>query len=99
MCVTLGENPYIRYYTPSHHAPLGPLVPPPAPRSAEIQGGSRWRTNLARGNDAREHEDAEHTHLCRVLAFMVQADLDDFKKSNPDFGVSDISRISSEAQR
>ncbi|TFK39881.1 Sec1-like snare protein [Crucibulum laeve] len=86
VCITLNEFPYIRYYVPSGHLPLGPLKPnaqtrPPPP--AENNG--RWRTNLARGADARAYEAVESDFVTKLLAFMVQSNLEDHKKANPDF--------------
>ena len=89
VCVTLNEYPYIRYYLPSHHAPLGALKPhestraPPPPENS-----GRWRTQLARGEAARAYETADTDFLTKMLAFMVQRDLDDYKKANPDWPVS-----------
>lgn len=82
----MNEYPYIRYYTPSHHHPLGPLKPhattrPPPPS----EGSGRWRTNLARGQEARAYESVEGDYVAKVLAFMVQQHLDEHKKANPDF--------------
>jgi hypothetical protein len=47
----------------------------------------RWRTNLARGEHVRQYEAAEAEVLSRVLAFEVQAALDEYKRANPDFPV------------
>ncbi|KAG6331420.1 hypothetical protein ID866_7667 [Astraeus odoratus] len=86
LCITLNEFPYIRYYLPSHHPPLGPLQPnnqtraPPPP-----EGSSRWRTNLARGEAARQHEIADTDFVTKLLAFMVQQALDEHKKANHEF--------------
>ncbi|KAJ3510062.1 hypothetical protein NLJ89_g4885 [Agrocybe chaxingu] len=93
VCIALNEFPYIRYYMPSGHLPLGPLKPvaqnrPPPPP----EGASRWRTNLARGAEARAYESVETDFLAKVLAFMVQNNLEDHKKLNPDFGKPDASR-------
>lgn len=86
VCLTLNEYPFIRYYSPNHHAPLGPLKPhastrPPPP----TEQSSRWRTNLARGGDARAFESVEGDYVAKVLAFFVQQNLDEYKKANPDF--------------
>ncbi|TFK85671.1 Sec1-like protein [Polyporus arcularius HHB13444] len=86
VCLTLNEYPFIRYHSPSHHQPLGPLKPhastrPPPP----AEGSGRWRTNLARGQDARAYESVEGDYVAKVLAFMVQQNLDEYKKANPDF--------------
>ncbi|EGN96657.1 hypothetical protein SERLA73DRAFT_93200 [Serpula lacrymans var. lacrymans S7.3] len=85
ICVSLNEFPFIRYYLPTHHLPLGPLQPnaqtraPPPP-----EGSGRWRTNLARGEVARAYETADTEFVTRLLAFMVQQNLDEHKKANPD---------------
>ena len=89
ICITLNEFPYIRYYQPSHHKPLGPLVPtqaflPPPP----TEGSQRWRTNLARGSTARAYEDAENEYVSRMLAGMVQGLLEEYERGNPEFPVS-----------
>ncbi|EIN09586.1 Sec1-like snare protein [Punctularia strigosozonata HHB-11173 SS5] len=86
LCITLDEYPYIRYYFPSHHLPLGPLKPndttrPPPPP----EGATRWRTNLARGDQARQFEAVEADFATKLLACMVQDNLDDYKRNNPDF--------------
>ncbi|KAH9851922.1 Sec1-like protein [Lenzites betulinus] len=86
VCLTLNEYPFIRYYSPSHHQPLGPLKPhastrPPPP----AETNSRWRTNLARGTEARAYESTVGDYVAKVLAFMVQQLLDEHKKANPDF--------------
>ncbi|KAF8074953.1 Sec1-like snare protein, partial [Lyophyllum atratum] len=86
VCITLNEFPFIRYYVPSHHPPLGALKPhaetrpPPPPENS-----ARWRTNLARGSEARAYESVEGDHLTKLLAFMVQHNLEEHKKQNPDF--------------
>ncbi|GLB41838.1 putative STXBP unc-18 SEC1 family protein [Lyophyllum shimeji] len=86
VCITLNEFPFIRYYVPPHHGPLGALKPhaetrpPPPPESS-----ARWRTNLARGAEARAFESVESDHLTKLLAFMVQRNLEEHKKQNPDF--------------
>ncbi|KAF5361824.1 hypothetical protein D9756_002266 [Leucocoprinus leucothites] len=93
VCITLNEFPYIRYYMPTNHEPLGPLKPhksmrqPPPPENS-----ARWRTNLARGSEARAYEAIESEFVTKVLAFMVQSNLDEHKKANPDFGKVDVGR-------
>ncbi|KAF5377779.1 hypothetical protein D9757_008057 [Collybiopsis confluens] len=94
VCITLNENPYIRYYVPGHHLPLGPLKPhtstrPPPPQ----EGATRWRTNLARGDQARAYESVESDYVTKLLAFMVQSNLDDYKKQNANFGVCEVIRL------
>ncbi|KAG2157814.1 Sec1-like protein [Suillus bovinus] len=86
ICITLNEFPYVRYYMPTHHTPLGPLKPndqtraPPPP-----EGSGRWRTNLARGDAARAYEVADTDFVTKLLAFMVQQNLDEYKRINPEF--------------
>ncbi|PFH51850.1 hypothetical protein AMATHDRAFT_84920 [Amanita thiersii Skay4041] len=93
LCITLNENPYIRYYIPPNHPPLGPLKPhtttraPPPPETS-----NRWRTNLARGAEARAYEAAESQYVTKMLALMIQENLDEHKKANPDFAKYDASR-------
>lgn len=88
VCITLNEFPYIRYYIPPDHGPLGPLKPntqnrPPPPPEAS----SRWRTNLARGAEARAYESVEGDFVTKLLAIMVQNNLEEYKKSNSEFAV------------
>ncbi|KAF7770373.1 hypothetical protein Agabi119p4_6347 [Agaricus bisporus var. burnettii] len=106
VCVTLNEFPYIRYYVPINHPPLGPLgtnpsaaiSPPPihrAPPSKIEKSNSNnaaWRTNLARGSEARAVEAIETEYVTKILAFMVQSNLDEYKRNNSDFGKGDGSR-------
>lgn len=96
VCITLNEFPYIRYYAPSDHGPLGALRPHESARPAaaaaaaprlQPENSLRWRTNLARGEQSRQHEAAEAEVLSRILAFEVQAALEEFKRANPEFPV------------
>lgn len=83
--------PYIRFYQPQHHPPLGPFAPAqnalPAPPKVQ-EGSGRWRTNLAKGAVAREFEYTESESALRVLARLVQQALDDHQRINPEFPVS-----------
>lgn len=90
VCISLNEYPYIRYYMPSHHEPLGPLKPHEQTRPAPppTDAASRWRTNLARGAQARAYEEADTDFCTKLLAFQVQAVLDEYKKQNQTFPVS-----------
>ncbi|TCD69157.1 vacuolar sorting protein VPS33/slp1 [Steccherinum ochraceum] len=93
ICITMNEYPFIRYYLPTHHTPLGPLKPNATTRAPPpAEGSSRWRTNLARGAEARAYESADGDYPAKLLAFMVQQTLDEYKKANPDFPKSDSSR-------
>ncbi|KAF8906192.1 ras opposite [Gymnopilus junonius] len=93
VCISLNELPFIRFYMPSSHLPLGPLKPnaqnrPPAPP----ENASRWRTNLARGSEARAYEAVESDFVTKLLAFRVQQNLEEHKKLNPEFGKPDPAR-------
>ncbi|KAJ7070093.1 Sec1-like snare protein [Mycena amicta] len=87
VCITLNEFPYIRYYVPPYHQPLGALKPHSSTRGAPppAEASSRWRTNLARGAEARAYEVADGDHATKVLAFYVQGVLEEYKKATPDF--------------
>ncbi|KAJ7588042.1 Sec1-like protein [Mycena floridula] len=96
VCITLNEFPYIRYYVPPHHGPLGALKPHSSTRApAPSESSARWRTNLARGADARAYESADGDFVTKMLAFMVQGNLEEYQKANPDFGKSDVQRLRS----
>ncbi|KAF9647199.1 Sec1-like snare protein [Thelephora ganbajun] len=94
VCISLNEFPYIRYYMPSHHEPLGALKPNEQTRAAPppTDAASRWRTNLARGAQARAYEEADTDFCTKLLAFQVQGLLDEYKKQNPTFPKSDQPR-------
>jgi syntaxin-binding protein 1 len=95
VCISLNEFPYIRYYVPSNHLPLGPLKPLPQNRPPTAQETtSRWRTNLARGSEARAYESLESDFVTKLLAFIVQGMLEEHKKLNPEFGVRYFSPFS-----
>jgi syntaxin-binding protein 1 len=90
VCITLNEYPFIRYYIPAHHGPLGALRPHESTRPVQRpanENSLRWRTNLARGDQSRQVESAEAEVLSRVLAFQIQTALDEYKRANPDFPV------------
>ncbi|TFK51842.1 Sec1-like protein [Heliocybe sulcata] len=86
LCITLNEYPYIRYYMPSHHPPLGALKPHAETRPAPPpEAAGRWRTQLARGTEARAYEAVETDYLAKLLAFGVQDTLDEHRRNNSDF--------------
>ncbi|KAJ7509807.1 Sec1-like protein [Mycena galericulata] len=86
VCITLNEFPFIRYYVPPNHPPLGALKPHASTRGAPPpEASGRWRTNLARGAEARAYESVEGDFATKILAFFVQNNLDEYKKANPDF--------------
>lgn len=80
---------------PSHHEPLGALKPHEQTRAAPppTDAASRWRTNLARGAQARAFEEADTDFCTKLLAFQVQGLLDEYKKQNPAFPVSGSSGL------
>ncbi|KAF9269115.1 Sec1-like snare protein [Marasmius fiardii PR-910] len=87
VCITLNEFPFIRYYVPANHLPLGPLKPHASTRAPPpAEGSGRWRTNLARGGEARAYESVEGDFVTKLLAVMVQHHLEEHKKANSDFG-------------
>lgn len=86
VCIALEEYPLVRYYLPSHHKPLGPFAPPPESQ-APPDVSSRWRTTLARGDVGRAESEANSAHPTKLLAYMVQQELDDYKKATSDFPV------------
>lgn len=74
----------MRYYLPSHHPAVGPLSGPD-PNSQQLQqqeGSGRWRAALGVGNKV---DYSGEDHLPRVLAYMVQQELDEYKKTNPNW--------------
>lgn len=83
VCIQMNENPTIRYYLPSHHPAVGPLSVPHRPghtQDTSAGSGARWKGALGVGT--RVDYSAED-HLCRILAFMVQEELDMYKRINP----------------
>ena len=88
VCVSMEEYPLVRYYMPSYHKPLGPFMPPPESRAPTAEAGHRWRTTLARGDAGRAEAEADNAHITKILAHMVQQELDEYKKATPDFPVS-----------
>ena len=79
---------------PANHGPLGALKPSEATAGPPpSESTARWRTNLARGGEARAYEAVERDHATKLLAFMVQQTLDEHKASNRDFGVSTVPQI------
>jgi syntaxin-binding protein 1 len=86
---TLNENPYIRYYQPHHHAPLGPLsergvqssrIAPPEPE--QNPSSLRWRSALG---SRSSHKPPVGDYLSKKLAVQVQSDLDEYMANNPEF--------------
>ncbi|BEI82705.1 hypothetical protein CcaverHIS002_0305730 [Cutaneotrichosporon cavernicola] len=85
---TLNENPYIRYYQPHHHAPLGPLSERGvqssrvAPIEPEQNQSLRWRSALG----SRSSQKAPvGDYLSKKIAEQVQSDLDEYMTNNPEF--------------
>jgi syntaxin-binding protein 1 len=97
---TFNENPYIRYYQPTHHAPLGPLVEtmnqPQAPGQPQPQqpnqagASSRWRA--AMGSVGSRTSEVVGEHLSKKIASTVQDELDRYLAMNPDFAANNEGR-------
>ncbi|WWC92625.1 uncharacterized protein L201_007584 [Kwoniella dendrophila CBS 6074] len=81
---TIDESPYIRYYQPHHHSPLGPLAAQ-AQASAPVQQQApqslRWRSAMG-GSKTPE---VVGEHLSKKIATQVQNDLDEYLQNNPEF--------------
>lgn len=85
---TLNENPYIRYYQPHHHGPLGPLsergvqsTRAPPPQQEQNNSSLRWRSALG----SRTHQAPVGDYLSKKIAVQVQNDLDQYMANNPEF--------------
>lgn len=76
----LNENPTIRYYLPSNHPAVGPLSVPQRPAAQTNDSASSWRDALGVGQRV---DTSNEDHLCKVLAFMVQEELNMYQKANP----------------
>lgn len=85
----MNENPYIRYYQPHHHAPLGPLSEKGV-QSTRVQqveqpkennSSLRWRSALGAGRS----QPPVGEYLSKKIATHVQNDLDEYMTNNPDF--------------
>lgn len=107
LLATLGENPYIRYYSPTHHAPLGSLALAPTPGSAHASAGASGAYQAGK-NPSEQKEtsrwrsalsvgrDSGPTfvgdQLCKKIAEQIQTDLDGYSEVNPDFPPSSNTR-------
>ncbi|ORY34634.1 Sec1-like protein [Naematelia encephala] len=95
LLATVNENPYIRYYQPHHHAPLGALA-----GQSSTQNGSasltapqhghpqslRWRSAVGSSSPSGGRGgQSQEMYLSRKLAMQVQADLDEYMNNNPEF--------------
>ncbi|WWD20443.1 hypothetical protein CI109_104919 [Kwoniella shandongensis] len=86
LLATVGENPYIRYYQPHHHPPLGPLAhtaQAAAPAQQQNPQSLRWRS--AMGATSQRPSEVLGEHLSKKIAFQVQNDLDEYLTNNPEF--------------
>jgi syntaxin-binding protein 1 len=83
----MNENPQIRYYLPSHHPAVGPLSVPHRPAQVSRDSNTSTTSTTARLRDAlnisSKVDYSNEDHLCRILAFMVQEELDMYKRINP----------------
>ncbi|KAG8958292.1 vacuolar sorting protein VPS33/slp1 [Tulasnella sp. 419] len=84
--VSLGDNPLIRYYIPEH-PPLGALADQAQPaRATPSEGSGRWRGALASSSRDSAGDLANRgEYVSKKLAFMVQHELDEYIKANPDY--------------
>lgn len=100
VCISINENPLIRYYVPDH-PPLGALtnqtlVDRNTRMTAPSEGSGRWKGALASaaarvdlgGMTGGGPNGEGGDHLSKKLAFMVQRELDEYARANPDFSVS-----------
>jgi syntaxin-binding protein 1 len=76
----MNENPTIRYYLPSTHPAVGPLSVPQRPAANTNDSSSSWRDALGVGQRV---DTSNEDHLSKVLAFMVQEELNMYQKANP----------------
>ncbi|KAK1923455.1 Sec1-like protein [Papiliotrema laurentii] len=94
LLATINENPYIRYYQPSHHGPLGPLahsntqsingaLAAPSPAAPPAGQSLRWRS--AMGGSSSRHQEPVGEYLSKRIASEVQGSLDEYMANNPDF--------------
>lgn len=82
VCIQLNENPIIRFYLPSHHPAVGPLASFHRPQHSPQESTSRWRDAIGVGSRVDYSGD---DHLCKVLATMVQEELDIYKRIKPNW--------------
>ncbi|PVG04916.1 Sec1-like protein [Serendipita vermifera] len=80
--IQMNENPSIRYYLPSHHPAVGPLSVPHRPGLSPTESSSGWRDALRVGSRV---DTSDEDHLCKILAFMVQEELDMYRRVNPNW--------------
>ncbi|KAL7425231.1 syntaxin binding protein 1 [Cryptotrichosporon argae] len=84
---TINENPYIRYYQPTHHAPLGVLASQPSSSLAAPAPAAptslRWRSQMQATSSRDTGE-----YVSKKLAVQLQNDLDAYMAGNPDFATA-----------
>ncbi|WWC73866.1 uncharacterized protein I206_107838 [Kwoniella pini CBS 10737] len=82
---TIDESPYVRYYQPHHHSPLGPLAAQQqtsAPVQQQAPQSLRWRSAMGAGPKTPE---IVGEHLSKKIAGQLQMDLDEYLQNNPEF--------------
>lgn len=96
LLATLGENPYIRYYQPAHHPPLGPLSVsrtagslyggPSAPKAHpdDAPQTPRWKQALGGGSSGPSFAGDQ---IGKRLALQIQKDMEEYRTVNPEFPV------------
>lgn len=100
LLATLGEAPTIRYYSPTHHPPLGALAAAATPGSSHASVAGAYQPGAPSPNEPASAgsrwrqalnvgRDSGPTftgdQLCRRLAERIQIDLDAYQQLNPDF--------------
>lgn len=84
---TINENPYIRYYQPHHHPPLGPLAhtAQSSSHSPQPQSNASLRWKSAMGGLSSKAPEVVGEHLSKKIAEQLQTDLDEYLTNNPEF--------------
>lgn len=100
LLATLGEAPTIRYYSPTHHPPLGALAVAATPGSSHASVAGAYQPGAPAPNEPASSgsrwrqalnvgRDSGPTftgdQLCRRLAERIQVDLDAYQQLNPEF--------------
>ncbi len=106
LLATTNEHPYIRYYQPSHHPPLGPLAQSssssrlsPMSQQQQQPQSLRWRSAMGGSNGNSRVAEPMGEYLSKKIAVQVQNDLDEYTTANPEFPVGCFSWLSDSERR